>query len=40
MSIYKGSFDNGQLSPSIYEFFPCEKTGTKIIESPINLIYF
>ena len=39
-NIANGSFNNGFPSHSIYEFFPHERSGTKIIESPTNLIYY
>lgn len=37
-NIAKGSFDNGQQSTVIYEFFP--RLETEIVESPNNLIYY
>jgi len=39
-NVANGSFDNGQQSHSIYEFFPRERSGAKIVESPTNLIYY
>lgn len=39
-NVANGSFVNGQQSHSIYEFFPRERSGVKIIESPTNLIYY
>jgi hypothetical protein len=39
-NIANGSFNNGLQSRSIYEFFPYERSGTKIVESPTNLIYY
>jgi hypothetical protein len=39
-NIANGSFDNGIQSHSIYEFFPRERSGAKIVESPTNLIYY
>ena len=39
-NLVKGSFDNGQQSHSIYEFYPQESVKTEIVESPINLIYY
>lgn len=39
-NIVKGSFDNGQHSRSIYEFFPRQSEKEEIIESPINLMYY
>jgi len=39
-NIAKGLVDNGQQSQSIYEFFPQQNLGNKIVESPINLIYY
>jgi hypothetical protein len=39
-NIANGSFNNGLQSHSIYEFFPHERSGTKIVESPTNLIYY
>jgi hypothetical protein len=38
-NIAKGSFENGQHSNSIYEFFP-KISETKIVEIPINLMYY
>jgi hypothetical protein len=37
-NMVKGSFDNSSQSHSIYEFFPREKKGAKIIESSIKYI--
>lgn len=39
-NVANGSFDNGLQSHSIYEFFPRERSGAKIIEVPTNLIYY
>ena len=39
-NVANGSFDNGLQSHSIYEFFPRERSGAKIVESPTNLIYY
>lgn len=39
-NIAKGTFNNGQQSCSIYEFFHQQSEGTQIVESPINLIYY
>jgi len=39
-NIAQGSFNNHLQSHSIYEFFPSEKTGSKVIQSPPNLIYY
>jgi len=39
-NIAKGVVDNGQQSQSIYEFFLQQNLGNKIVESPINLIYY
>jgi len=39
-NIANGSFNNGLQSHSIYEFFPRERSGTKIVEAPTNLIYY
>lgn len=39
-NITKGSFDNGQQSHSIYEYFPQNRLNTEVVESPINLIYY
>jgi len=39
-NVANGSFDNGLQSHSIYEFFPHERSGAKIVESPNNLIYY
>ncbi|KAL4083508.1 hypothetical protein QTP88_028824 [Uroleucon formosanum] len=39
-NIARGSFSNHLLSHSIYEFFPSERTGSKVIQSPPNLIYY
>lgn len=39
-NIAHGSFNNHLQSHSIYEFFPSEKTGSKVIQSPPNLIYY
>ena len=39
-NIAQGSFNNHLQSHSIYEFFPSERTGSKVIQSPPNLIYY
>jgi hypothetical protein len=39
-NIAQGSFNNHLQSHSIYEFFPSGRTGTKVIQSPTNLIYY
>lgn len=39
-NIAHGSFSNQLQSHSIYEFFPSGRTGTKVIQSPLNLIYY
>ncbi|KAL4123345.1 hypothetical protein QTP88_015542 [Uroleucon formosanum] len=39
-NIAQGSFSNHLQSHSIYEFFPSERTGLKVIQSPSNLIYY
>ena len=39
-NIAQGSFSNHLQSHSIYEFFPSERTGSKVIQSPSNLIYY
>ncbi|XP_060844909.1 uncharacterized protein LOC132924549 [Rhopalosiphum padi] len=39
-NIAQGSFNNHLQSHTIYEFFPSEKTGTKVVQSPPNLIYY
>ena len=39
-NIAHGSFNNQLQSHSIYEFFPSGRTGTKVIQSPLNLIYY
>ncbi|KAF0697585.1 Uncharacterized protein FWK35_00033928, partial [Aphis craccivora] len=36
----QGSFNNHLQSHSIYEFFPSERTGSKVIQAPPNLIYY
>ncbi|KAE9521259.1 hypothetical protein AGLY_018351 [Aphis glycines] len=38
-NIAHGSFNNQLQSHSIYEFFPSGRTGTKVVQSPSNLIY-
>jgi hypothetical protein len=38
-NIAKGSFENGQHSNSIYEFFP-KVSETRIVETPTNLMYY
>ena len=39
-NIARGSFHNSKPSHSIYEFFPNQISGTKIVETPNNLIYY
>ncbi len=39
-NIAHGSFNNQLQSHSIYEFFPSGRTGTKVVQSPSNLIYY
>lgn len=39
-NIAQGSFNNHLQSHSIYEFFPSERSGSKVIQSPPNLIYY
>ncbi|KAL4083780.1 hypothetical protein QTP88_029096 [Uroleucon formosanum] len=39
-NIARGAFSNHLQSHSIYEFFPSERTGSKVIQSPPNLIYY
>ncbi|KAE9525820.1 hypothetical protein AGLY_014046 [Aphis glycines] len=39
-NIAHGSFNNQHQSHSIYEFFPSGRTGTKVVQSPSNLIYY
>jgi len=39
-NIAQGSFSNHLQSHSIYEFFPSAITGSKVIQSPPNLIYY
>lgn len=39
-NIAHGSFNNQLQSHSIYEFFPSERTGIKVVQSPSNLIYY
>jgi len=39
-NIAQGSFNNHLQSHSIYEFFPSERTGSKVIQTPSNLIYY
>ncbi|KAE9525812.1 hypothetical protein AGLY_014038 [Aphis glycines] len=39
-NIAHGSFNNQLQSHSIYEFFPSGRTGSKVIQSPPNLIYY
>jgi len=39
-NVAHGSFNNQHQSHSIYEFFPSGRTGTKVIQSPLNLIYY
>ena len=39
-NIAHGSFNNQLQSHSIHEFFPSGRTGTKVVQSPLNLIYY
>jgi len=39
-SIAEGSYNNNTPSHSVYEFFPIGASGTKIVQSPPNLIYY
>ncbi|KAE9522728.1 hypothetical protein AGLY_016875 [Aphis glycines] len=39
-NIAQGSFNNHLQSHLIYEFFPSGRTGSKVIQSPPNLIYY
>ncbi len=39
-NVSQGSFNNHLQSHSIYEFFPTGRTGTKVTQSPLNLIYY
>jgi len=39
-NIAHGSFNNQLQSHSIYEFFPSGRTGSNVIQSPLNLIYY
>jgi hypothetical protein len=39
-NIANGSFNYELQSHLIYAFFPHERSGTKIVESPTNLIYY
>ncbi|KAF0755412.1 Uncharacterized protein FWK35_00021203, partial [Aphis craccivora] len=39
-NIAQGSFNNHLQSHSIYEFFPNGRTGSKVIQSPPNLLYY
>ncbi|KAE9522582.1 hypothetical protein AGLY_017004 [Aphis glycines] len=39
-NIAQGSFNNHMPSHSIYEFSPTENIGTKLIQTPTNLIYY
>ncbi|KAE9522077.1 hypothetical protein AGLY_017521 [Aphis glycines] len=39
-NIAQGSFNNHLQSHSIYEFFPSERTGSKVMQTPPNLIYY
>jgi len=39
-NVAHGSFDNQLQSHSIYEFFPSGRTGSKVVQSPSNLIYY
>lgn len=38
-NIVTGSYDNGEMSHILHEFFPSVGAGFKIIESPQNVIY-
>lgn len=38
-NIVTGTYDNGQLSHIIHEFFPTVPAGFKIVESPQSVIY-
>lgn len=39
-NIARGSFNNHMSSHSIYEFSPSENIGSKLIQTPNNLIYY
>lgn len=39
-NIATGSYNNGELSHTIHQFFPSVPPGFKIIETPQNIIYF
>lgn len=39
-SIAEGSYNNNTPSHSVYEFFPIGSSGTKIVQTPPNLIYY
>ncbi|KAL4153495.1 hypothetical protein QTP88_001328 [Uroleucon formosanum] len=39
-NIAQGSFNNHLQNHSIYEFFPSETLGSKVVQSPPNLIYY
>ncbi|KAF0688484.1 Uncharacterized protein FWK35_00034231 [Aphis craccivora] len=39
-NIPQGSFNNHMSSHSIYEYSPCENIGSKLIQTPTNLISF
>lgn len=39
-SIASGSFSNGKPSHIIHQFFPTVAPGYKIVESPLNILYF
>ncbi|XP_060855782.1 uncharacterized protein LOC132952672 [Metopolophium dirhodum] len=39
-NIAHGSFNNQLQNHSIYEFFPSGRRGTKVVQSPVNLIYY
>lgn len=38
-NLITGSYINGKLSHTIYEFYPCVPPGFKIMENPSNAIY-
>jgi hypothetical protein len=39
-NVSQDSFNNHLQSHLIYEFFPTGRTGTKVTQSPLNLIYY
>lgn len=39
-NIASGSYNNGELSHTIHQFFPAVPPGFKIVETPQNIIYF